>query len=343
MGQRYASAIVGLKGLVLTEEEKLFFSELQPLGFILFARNCDSPAQVLALTNSLRELLGREDVPILIDQEGGRVVRLKPPHWRKPPAARLFATLAEESLSEASDALYANTRLIARDLYTLGITVDCAPLADVPVADAHDIIGDRAFGTTPEQVAHLAGVMARGLLDGGVLPVLKHIPGHGRGRADSHEELPAVHESLEVLRKTDFVPFKALRDLPMGMTAHILYTAVDAELPATLSPKVMKLIRGEIGFDGLLMSDDLSMKALTGSFGERTERSLAAGCDVVLHCNGDMAEMKAIAERLTPMSPAAEERFARAWKQWKAPTPFDYAAAEKSLTVLGEAYESKLG
>lgn len=329
------AGIFGLKGLSLTEEEKRFFVKLNPLGFILFARNCDSPVQLSALTQSLKELLGR-DLPILIDQEGGRVARLKPPHWRKPPPAKLFAEYVPvASLRAAEQAVYDNARLIAQELHMHGINVDCAPLADVPVPDAHDIIGDRAFGTEPYQVAALAGAMARGLTDGGVLPVLKHIPGHGRARADSHEELPAVHESLDVLRKTDFIPFRELRHLPMGMTAHILYTAIDAILPATLSPAVMALIRNEIGFDGLLMSDDLSMKALKGSFAERTEQSIAAGCDIILHCNGDMTEMTAIAEALRPMSPTSQERFARAWAALKPPTTFDYAAAETSLRALG--------
>lgn len=327
-----SAAIFGLQGTVLSEEEKRFFSRINPLGFILFARNCESPQQVAALTASLTSLLGREDVPILIDQEGGRVSRLKPPHWRKPPPAKLFADYAQsDSLAAAERAVYDNTRLIARELHALGISVDCAPLADVPVQDAHDIIGDRAFGAEPAQITPLAAAMARGLLEGGVLPVLKHIPGHGRARADSHEELPVVHESLEVLRRTDFVPFKALCHLPMGMTAHILYTALDAQRPATLSPVVIRLIRDELGFDGLLMSDDLSMKALGGSFGERTALSLAAGCDVVLHCNGQMDEMSDIAEQLPVMGDHAQRRFRAAWALRRPPVSFDYVAAEERL------------
>lgn len=328
------AAIFGLKGTSLLEEEKRFFAAQNPLGFILFARNCDTPQQLRALTTELRELLGRNDVPILIDQEGGRVARLKPPHWRKAPAAKLFADHAATSLTQAEDAVYANTRLIAKELHELGINVDCAPLADVPVADAHDIIGDRAFGTEPEQVTALAAAMARGLLDGGVLPVLKHIPGHGRARADSHEELPAVHETLEVLSKTDFVPFRKLAHIPLGMTAHILFTAIDDKLPATLSPKVMGIIRKDIGFDGLIMSDDLSMKALGGTFGDRTELSLKAGCDIVLHCNGDMGEMQQIAAKLPPLDANGQQRFAKAWKQLKAPATFDYDAAETMIAAL---------
>jgi beta-N-acetylhexosaminidase len=336
------AAIFGLNGLTLSDEEKRFFVAQNPLGFILFARNCESPEQLRGLTRSLLNIVERTDVPILIDQEGGRVSRLKPPHWRKPPPAKIFADYATAtSIREAAAAIYANTRLIARELHALGITVDCAPLADVPVVDAHDIIGDRAFGTEPQQVAELAGAMAQGLLDGGVLPVLKHIPGHGRARADSHEELPTVHESLEVLRKTDFVPFKALAHLPMGMTAHILYTAIDAEHPATLSPSVIRIVREEIGFNGLLMSDDLSMKALRGSFAERTQQSLAAGCDVVLHCNGDMSEMQSIAEALPALSPKADARFVQAWAQLKKPTSFAYETAEASLAQFESAHDRK--
>lgn len=329
------AAILGLKSTVLSDEEKRFFSCVNPLGFILFARNCESPAQVKTLTESLKTILCREDVPILIDQEGGRVARLKPPHWRKAPPAALFDDYAKTvSQNAAAELVYDNSRLIAEELYALGINVDCAPLADVPVKDAHDIIGDRAFGTTPEQVAALAESMAKGLLDGGVLPVLKHIPGHGRARADSHEELPAVHESLDVLRRTDFVPFKILNWLPMGMTAHILYTAIDNQRPATLSPKVIKLIRDEIGFNGLLMSDDLSMKALKGSFEERTQQSLHAGCDVVLHCNGDMAEMSAISEKLPDLDGQALQRFAHAWGQLRQPRPFNSLAAIEKLQQI---------
>lgn len=329
------AAIFGLAGQRLNDEEKRFFSRANPLGFILFGRNCESPQQLRALTDSLRELMGREDVPILIDQEGGRVSRLKGPHWRHPPAAKLFADFAASaSIGKACDAVYANTRLIARELNAAGITVDCAPLADVPVMDAHDIIGDRAFGAEPQQVAKLADAMAKGLMEGGVLPVLKHIPGHGRARADSHEELPVVNEPLDVLRKTDFVPFRLLSHIPMGMTAHILYTAIDDKLPATLSPKVMQLVRGEIGFDGFLMSDDLSMKALGGSFGERTRQSLIAGCDIVLHCNGKMEEMSAILEALTPLSDKAQERFGRAWSKLRKPAEFDYAMAEALVAAL---------
>jgi beta-N-acetylhexosaminidase len=328
------AGIFGISGPALSDEEKLFFSTLNPLGFILFARNCISPQQVSMLVASLKALLMRDDVLILIDQEGGRVSRLKPPHWPQRPPAGAFARIASSSPEAGKNAVYANARLIARDLTTLGINVDCAPLADLPVKGAHDVIGDRAYGTEPPQVIALADAMARGLLDGGVLPVLKHLPGHGRARADSHEELPVVSETLDVLRATDFVPFRALAHLPLGMTAHILYTAIDARLPATLSPTVMKLVREDIGFDGLLMSDDLSMKALKGSFAERTQGSLAAGCDLVLHCNGKMEEMQDVAAALPVLSDKAQQRFARAMAQLNPPASFDYAQAEAILAKI---------
>jgi len=328
------SGIFGLGGLALSEEEKHLFNKVNPLGFILFARNCESPAQVSKLVSDLKNLSQRDDVLILIDQEGGRVARLKPPHWRAAPPAGVFSEMAHHSLFEGQRATYMNARLIARELHALGINVDCAPLADVPVPGAHDIIGDRAFGDDPHQVSILAEAFARALLDGGVLPVLKHIPGHGRARSDSHEELPVVSESLQTLFASDFIPFKALIHLPLGMTAHILYTALDDKLPATLSPKVLDFIRHEIGFDGLLMSDDISMKALKGNLGDLTKQSLDAGCDVVLHCNGKMEEMQVIATALPPLGKSAQKRFERALAQLKPPVAFDYGEAEKILAKV---------
>ena len=325
------AVIFGVSGLKLSDEEKIFFADVNPVGFILFARNCDNPEQVKKLTLELKELLGRDDVLILIDQEGGRVARLKPPHWRKSPSASYFADIADLSIGQAKKFVYANARLIAKELHELGINVNCAPLADVPVQDAHDIIGDRAYGDTPHQVSILAEAMARGLLEGGVLPVLKHIPGHGRARADSHEQLPTVIESLEELRKTDFVPFKALHYLPLGMTAHILYSAIDDKLPATLSPEVIKLIRQEIGFSGLLMSDDISMKALSGSLADLTQQTLAAGCDLVLHCNGKMQEMQEIANVISEISEESLQRFNKALLQLNAPKSYDYDEAIEML------------
>lgn len=286
--------IYGVSGLQLTPQEMVFFESENPTGYILFARNCDNPTQLKALTDALKALHPRHLPLILIDQEGGRVARLKPPHWRKVPPAAQLAAVADIDADAAYELVYLNARLIAADLVKCGINTDCAPLADIPTQACHDIIGDRAYGTTPERVAALGRAMAQGLLDGGVLPVLKHIPGHGRAEVDSHEDLPVVTTDIETLRATDFVPFQALRDLPLGMTAHIRYTAIDAEQPATLSAKTLAVVRNEIGFDGLLMTDDLSMKALQGDLGLLAKESLAAGCDLVLHCNGDIQEMQQI-------------------------------------------------
>lgn len=326
------AVILGIAGLELSEDEKRFFATVNPLGFILFSRNCDNPEQIKKLLYSLKQILGRDNFLILIDQEGGRVARLKPPHWRKSPPAALFADIADMSIGQAKKSTYANARLIARELYELGINVNCAPLADVPVQDSHDIIGDRAYGDTPHQVSILAEAMARGLLDGGILPVLKHIPGHGRARADSHENLPTVTESLKELQATDFVPFKALSYLPLGMTAHILYTAIDDKLPATLSPTVIDLIRGEmIGFNGLLMSDDISMKALSGNLGDLSKQTIKAGCDVVLHCNGKMIEMQEITNALEQISDITAERFNKVLLQLNHPKEYDY---EKAIQLV---------
>lgn len=305
------AAIFGLQGHRLSAEEKAFFADADPYGFILFARNVDTPDQVRALVDELRACVGRA-APVLIDQEGGRVRRLRPPHWRDAPSMAPFVALYERDPQAAAEAVRLNARLLAAELVALGIDVDCYPLADVPVKGAHDIIGDRAFGYDPAVVSHLAAIACAGLLDGGVMPVVKHIPGHGRAAADSHLDLPVVDASLDELRATDFVPFKALKDAPYGMTAHIVYTAVDAERPATTSPAVINgIVRGELGFEGLLMTDDLSMKALTGRFQDRAADSLAAGCDLVLHCKGAMDEMTAVAEGCRPLDTAGQLRAAR--------------------------------
>ena len=301
--EKFSPVIFGIAGIVLTADEREFFAKIRPYGYILFARNCETPEQIKALTLSLQEISGQgRGLPILIDQEGGRVARLKPPYFPEFPPASYFAKMAETDLEAAKIATYNNAKKIADMLLELGITVNCAPLADIPVAGAHDIIGDRAFGDNPAQVIALARAMADGLIAGGVTPVLKHIPGHGRAFADSHKELPVVNTPLEELRKTDFVPFKALADLPMAMTAHVLFTAIDKENMATVSPTAIRLIREEIGFKGLLMSDDLSMKAMVGNFAERAKAVLNAGCDLVLHCNGDMAEMKQVAAGISQKS-----------------------------------------
>jgi beta-N-acetylhexosaminidase len=335
-GQAPAAAIFGVEGLSLNAAEKEFFARVQPFGFILFARNCDNPAQVRALTDELRALTGRSALPILIDQEGGRVARLRPPHWRATPAAAALSAIAPQDLPTAKKGVFANARLMADELHALGITVDCAPLADVPVEGAHDIIGDRAFAHDPYLVSQLAAEQAQALMEGGVLPVLKHIPGHGRALADSHLDLPEVSEPLSVLEESDFVPFRALRNLPLGMTAHIVYHALDASAPATTSKVAIDYIRNVIGFEGLLMSDDLSMKALKGTMQELTSAVLDAGCDLVLHCNGKMDEMRAIAETLRPLDAAGLERAERAAYLLSAPKALDKAQAEADVAFALE-------
>lgn len=297
--------VAGCLGPVLTPEERAFFRDADPFGFILFRRNIDHPEQVRALTASLREVVGREDVAILIDQEGGRVQRLGPPHWPRYPAGRAYGMLAASKRETA----FLGARLMAHDLRALGINVDCLPVLDVPVPGAHDVIGDRAYGDEPESVIELGGGAAEGLLAGGVLPVVKHIPGHGRAGVDSHLSLPRVDASLDELRSRDFLPFRALAHLPAAMTAHVVYEAIDPEQPGTLSRSVIQdIVRGEIGFDGLLFTDDLSMKALSGDFRARAEQAIAAGCDIALHCCGDLAEARGVAEGSPVLAGAALRR-----------------------------------
>ena len=317
-----AACIFGCSGPHLTPEEAAFFREVQPWGFILFGRNIQAPQQVRALVADLRASVDRPDAPVLIDQEGGRVRRLRPPHWRGYPPARAYAGLDPELT-------WLGGRLVAHDLAGLGINVDCAPVLDVPVPGAHDIIGDRAYADDPQQVARLARAFAEGLIAGGVAPIVKHTPGHGRAGADSHLDLPVVDEARAKLEAVDFRPFKALADLPMAMTAHVVYTAIDPLRPATTSPVVIEeIIRGVIGFDGLLISDDLSMKALSGDFTSRARDALSAGCDVVLHCNGDMDEMKAVAAGVRPLEGLAHRRAGAALASVSAPPqPFDAGAA----------------
>ena len=284
------------------------FRDVRPWGFILFKRNVETPGQVRALVEALRETVGRLDAPVLIDQEGGRVQRLGPPHWRRYPPGRAYGEVSRDSWVRREVARL-GARLMAHDLAMLGVNVDCLPVLDVPAPDGHEVIGDRAYGDTPDEVAMLGRAAAEGLIAGGVLPVIKHIPGHGRARADSHLDLPVVEASLGELDARDFAPFRGLSDMPMAMTAHVVYSAIDKSAPATTSRRaVRRIIRGSIGFDGLLMSDDLSMKALQGDFAERARASLAAGCDVVLHCNGDMAEMKAVLAGTKPLAGRAKAR-----------------------------------
>lgn len=304
------AVIFGCSSLTLSEAERQFFAETDPFGFILFSRNVETPEQVRALTHALRESVGRADAPILIDQEGGRVRRLHPPQWFDAPPMRPFGDLYAKNPDEARRSLATTIAAIAADLVDLGIDVDCAPVLDVPIDGAHDIIGDRAFSSDPAVIADLGRVVVEAFLKAGVYPVIKHIPGHGRALLDSHLDLPLVTTPLEALKDSDFAPFVALRDAPFAMTAHIIYEALDAERPATLSPRVIDdVIRGHIGFDGLLMTDDLSMKALVGPFEDRARLSLEAGCDLVLHCNGDMAEMQAVAAGTRPLDDHGQRRW----------------------------------
>ena len=326
--------ITGCAGLALTADETAFIRDQRPAGLILFSRNCDTHDQVRRLTDDFRKALGEQDVLVLIDQEGGRVQRLRPPQWRALPPASAFGALYAQDKTRGLAAARLAARVAAQELAQLGITMNCAPVLDLPVPGAHGIIGDRAYGTVPGDVAELARAVATGLLAGGVLPVIKHIPGHGRATADSHLELPIVKTSAQDLRAHDFAPFRLLADLPAAMTAHVVYEAFDAKEPATTSlTLVQDIIREEIGFQGLLMSDDLGMKALAGTMRERTQRSLFAGCDVVLHCNGNLAEMRDVAAAAGPLEPTASLRLAGCLALLGADQSFDLAEAEAHLAA----------
>ena len=310
MSADIAALVLGCEGPVLSAAERDFFRDANPLGFILFRRNVDNPEQVRALVRDLRDSVGRH-APILIDQEGGRVARLRGPHWPELPAARVVGDLTDPE--QATQAAWLQGRLLAAMLADLGIDVDCEPVADVPVPGAHDVIGDRAFTMDPDKVARLAAAQAAGLLAGGVLPIVKHIPGHGRAFADSHKELPVVNTVRSELEAWDFAPFKALAHLPAAMVAHVVYTDIDPQHPASVSPTVIgDIVRGHIGFDGVLFSDDLSMQALSGTLGQRTAAVLAAGCDVALHCNGQMAEMRDVVAHGRPLDSDAQRRWSAA-------------------------------
>lgn len=307
------SAILGCMGLALTPDEKEFYNKVQPWGFILFGRNIDTPEQVSKLVSDLKECVDHKDVPILIDQEGGRVRRLRPPHWQAYPAGEVFGIHYNSDTEKGLRFAWLQSRLMACDLQKLGINVDCLPVLDVPVEGSHDVIGDRAYAKEPAIVTEIGREASLGLMAGGVLPVIKHIPGHGRAGVDSHKDLPVVTASLKELEERDFEPFKQLNTMPLAMTAHVVYTEIDPDNPATISKKVIdNIIRGHIGFDGLLMCDDLSMHALQGTFEERTSASFEAGCDVVLHCNGNMEEMSAIASASPKLSGDALRRAVQA-------------------------------
>ncbi|MDD3800169.1 MAG: beta-N-acetylhexosaminidase [Novosphingobium sp.] len=313
-------AIFGMAGPTLTADERVFFRDSDPAGYILFGRNIESRVQLRALTDSLRELHGRDNLFICIDQEGGRVSRMKPPEWLPFPPGEVFDRLFDIAPASAVEAARANAQALGMDLAEAGISVDCLPLLDVRQPGAHDVIGDRALGSEPLRVAALGRAVLDGLGRAGVVGVVKHIPGHGRALCDSHKALPAVTASAEEL-ELDLAPFRTLADAPVAMTAHIVYTAWDADNPATQSPFVIgEIIRKRIGFDGLLLSDDLDMEALSGTVPERAERAVAAGCDLALNCWAKMADMTGIAERLPTINPAGRARLERAMA-WSSPDP----------------------
>jgi beta-N-acetylhexosaminidase len=326
--------ITGVAGAALTDAERAFLREAEPWGLIIFARNIGAPDALRRLIGDFRATVGRE-APVLVDQEGGRVQRLGPPHWPKYPPAAVYGQLYERDHARGIAAARLGGSLIATDLYGVGIDVDCAPVADLPAPEGDPIIGDRAFGTEPDAVAAMAGAFARGLIEGGVLPVVKHMPGHGRATADSHKKLPVVRTDRTTLEASDFAAFRALADFPMAMTAHLLFTAIDPVAPATASAAIVhEVIRGSIGFAGLLMSDDISMGALTGSLGERTRAALAAGCDLVLHCNGDMAEMQSVAAAAPRLQGEPARRAAQALARRQAPAALDVAAKRAEFAAL---------
>lgn len=322
------ATIFGCAGPELLDEERAFFREADPFGFILFGRNIERPEQVARLTSSLREAVGRE-APILVDQEGGRVQRLRAPHWREwePP---LDTVLAAGSLAAAARQMRQRMTVIGAELRAVGIDADCAPVGDVARPGTHPFLRNRCYGTDPETVARIGRAVAEGLMAAGVLPVIKHLPGHGLSHLDTHLDLPTVDAPLEELRAVDFAPFRALNDLPMAMTAHLVFAALDPGRPATQSPVMIDLIRTEIGFRGLLMTDDLNMQALKGTLAERTARSIAAGCDIALHCKGDLSEMQAVATAAGEMTPEAAAR-ARAVIAARPATGMDLAEALEAL------------
>lgn len=323
------AAIFGCAGATLGRDEAAFFRDYDPFGFIVFARNIETPDQLSSLTTALRDCVGR-DAPILIDQEGGRVQRLRAPHWREWTPPLDFVTAAGNN---AERALYLRYQLIARELATVGIDANCAPVADLITDATHPFLKNRCYGADPESVSLMCRAVAQGLLDGGCLPVIKHMPGHGRSQVDTHHDLPRVDASRQELIDHDFAPFKALNDLPMAMTAHLVFTAYD-DLPATQSPVMIDVIRAQIGFGGLLMTDDLNMQALSGDIATRTAAAMAAGCDIALHCKGDLAEMQQVAKAAGNMHDATRRR-AEAALAWRKPSAkVDISTLEAELAGL---------
>lgn len=329
--------ISGCSGPVLSRAERDFFARTNPWGLIIFKRNCETPEQLKALTGAFREAVGRRNAPVFVDQEGGRVQRLGPPsnEWRRYPPARAYGEAFNASPLQGLRAARNVGRLMAEDLIAAGITANCVPVLDVPQPGAHEIVGNRAYSDRIETIMALARAHAAGFADGGILPVIKHIPGHGRARADSHLELPVVDAPRSDLEAVDFPPFAAMADAPMAMTAHVVYAALDKTAPATLSKKVIStIIRKQIGFRGLLMTDDLSMKALAGSYDEKTRRALEAGCDIVLHCNGQMEQMEEVAAAAGVLKGKALARAKAALKAARKPQPFDRRQALKDLEAV---------
>lgn len=324
--------ITGLAGPALTAADRRFLDEFEPWGLILFKRNIQTPEQVRRLIDGFRAAVGRGDAPVLVDQEGGRVQRFGPPHWPTYPAGNAYGRLYAHDPVQAIAAARLGARLIAADLAPLGISVDCLPLADVPVGGADRVIGDRAYGRDVEQVVAIAAAIAAGLADGGLLPVLKHIPGHGRATLDSHVGLPEVAADRGLLEATDFAAFRGLNHLPLAMTAHVVFTAIDPVAAATISATIVRdVIRRSIGFDGALMTDDISMGALGGSMGERTRAALAAGCDLVLHCNGRLDEMQAVAAEVPTLVGDSRRRTDAALASRRPPQPIDLAEARAAF------------
>lgn len=327
MAMRQVHAFIsGCSGLALTSNEKKFFKDTQPWGLVVFARNCQSGKQLMALTDEFRDCVGRKDAPVLVDQEGGRVQRLSPAtgSWRKYPAPAIYEKYYHEYPLHALRVARNVGRLMAVDLEEAGITVNCVPVLDVPQKDAHRIVGDRAYGTSPETIHVIARQHVAGFAQGGILPVMKHAPGHGRAQVDSHTELPRVEASRAALEIADFRTFAAFADCPMAMTAHVVFTAIDEKAPATLSRIVVRnLLRKQLGFNGLLMTDDLSMKALSGSYESRVQAALNAGCDIALHCNGELDEMQEVAEAAGVLGGKSMARAKAALRQRQKPLPFE--------------------
>ena len=326
------AAIFGCEGLALSPDERAFFRDCDPFGFILFARNIEKPDQLVRLTSQLRDAVGR-DAPILIDQEGGRVQRMRAPHWRdwSPPLDAAHAAGVD-----AARVLGLRARIIAEELRAVGIDANCAPVADIAGPETHPFLRNRCYGETAAQVSDRARSVADAHLAAGVLPVIKHLPGHGRATADTHHNLPTVTVNPADLAAHDFAPFRALADLPMAMTAHIIFAAYDPDRPATQSPKMIRVIREEIGFQGLLMTDDLNMQALSGDLGQRTRASMVAGCDIALHCKGDMAEMLQVAAEAGDLTPTARMRADAALALRRPFGPVDIAALEADLVRMGQ-------